>query len=162
MDAENLNVGGTTGLDLRAELPQLNGRADIAIRGEGDEKTVAIKIQQTSRKKSRLISTANNSTEAVRAELKLRKKENRELEILATGQVNQFALYNEKWSGRFNVNAKLDEAFKELSFSGNVVAPDLPPKIGAIPLILHKGPVTSSVEGYYSISEKQLVFKSLR
>jgi hypothetical protein len=58
VDAENLNVGQTVGLHLRTDLPWLNGNADIAIRGQNNEKTVTVRIQQTSDKKSAFLSTA--------------------------------------------------------------------------------------------------------
>jgi hypothetical protein len=162
MDAENFNVGGTSGVDLSVEIPWLSARADIAVRGEGNEKTVGISIQQTAAKKSSFSLPAKNPPDAVRAEVKLRKNENRELEVLATGQLNELRMANEKWSGSFDINAGVDAAFKEFAFSGKIIAPHLPPKIGAVPLILNKGPVTSTIEGNYSIAEKQIVLKSLR
>src|ERR1043166_5984861 len=162
MDAENVNLGGATGLDLRMELPWFGTRADIAVRGEGSEKIIAITVQQTEDRRSNPSAVTKNQPAAIRAELKLRKKESRELEILATGQLNELRIANEPWSGQFNIDAAVDASLKEAGFSGKFLAPGLPQKIGSFPLILNRGPITSTIAGNYLFAKKSLTVKSLQ
>jgi hypothetical protein len=162
VDAENLNVGQTAGLHLSAELPWLNGRADIAIRGQNDEKNVALRIQQTSTQKPGFLLAPNDQSEALVAEIKLHKKETGELEIRAAGQLNQLSIADSNWGGPFTVNADVDAAFKQAVFSGKMVAPDLPVRIASVPFVPAKGPITAAFTGSYSIPEKQMELKSVR
>ena len=162
MDADNFTVGGATGLNLRSDLPWLNARAEIAFHGEDNEKIVGIIIRQTSAKKDNLGVARKTSPDAIRAEVKLRKKETGDLQILATGQVDQLVMNKQDWSGRFDVNANIDAALKTIVLSGNADAAALPSGVSMISPLFGEGPVSSIFEGNYSIAQKQLELKSLR
>jgi hypothetical protein len=161
VDAENLNLGETAGLHLSTDLPWLNGRANISIRGQNDEKIVALRIQQPSVQKPGLLSAPKESGTLV-ADIKLHKKETGELEIHTAGQLNQFDIGDSNWIGPFTVNADVDAAFKQVIFSAKMVAPALPVNIASVPLVPNKGPVTASLTGNFSIPEKQTQLKSVR
>jgi hypothetical protein len=161
VDAENLNVGETAGLRLSTDLPWLEGRADISIHEQKDEKILSLRIKQPSVKKPGVVSALKES-EALVAEIKLRKNESGELEIRGAGQLNQFSIADSNWIGPFTVNADVDAAFKQVTFSAKMVAPALPVNIASVPLVPNKGPITASLTGNFSIPEKQTELKSVR
>ena len=161
VDAQNLNVGQTVGLHISTDLPWLEGRADISIHGQNDEKILALRIQQPSVKKPGLVSAPKES-EALVAEIKLRKNETGELEIRGAGQLNQFSIADSNWIGPFTFNADVDAAFKQVIFSAKMVAPALPANIASVPWGPNKGPITANLTGNFSIPKKQTELKSVR
>ena len=161
VDAENLNWGETAGLHLSTDLPWLNGRANISIREQNDEKIVALQIRQSSVQKTGLLSPPKESGTLV-ADMKLHKTDTGELEIQTAGQLNQFTIAASNWIGPFTVNANVDAGFKEVIFSAKMMTPALPANIAAVPLVPHKGPVSASLTGNFSIPEKQTQLKSVR
>src|SRR5205809_7752544 len=46
MNAQNLNVGGATGLNLRTDVPSLEGVAEIMVIGDEKEKKPTIRVEQ--------------------------------------------------------------------------------------------------------------------
>src|SRR5207253_9873015 len=46
MNAQNLNVGGATGLNLRTDVPSLEGVAEIMVSGDEKEKKATIRGEQ--------------------------------------------------------------------------------------------------------------------
>jgi hypothetical protein len=159
MDAENLNLGRTAGLKLGAELPWLQARAEIEIRGQAEEKEAEIRIQQTTAPGlPGFLTPKSRKPEALTAHIKTRKKESQALEVLVSGKLNGLRVGNEKVNGQFDFHAAIDPGFKDANFAGKITA-DL--SLNRFLPLSSKKPVIATVEGNYSIPEKLLALKTL-
>src|SRR5207245_7894107 len=75
VNAQNLNVGGATGLNLRTDVSSLDGVAEIMVTGDEKEKNATIRLEQTrARGFTNLIKGKNQSAPSLEANIKITKK----------------------------------------------------------------------------------------
>ena len=161
VNAENLNLGRTTGVSLRTELPWLKGGAEITIRGEADQMAAEIRVQQTKfGRLSRFLFPNGPTTEVLKAQIKLRRKASQELEVVAAGKLVALSIGDSNISGEFDVHSNIDPGIKNVAFSGKIAA-DLPSNLGSLSLSSAKQGVTARLNGNFSIPEKQMTLKAL-
>lgn len=161
VNAENLNLEQTIGLNVSAQLPWLQGQMDVTIRGHEAEKTAAIRIRQTASKKIAPPAAAADPSEALKAEIKLRKSAGRALEITASGKLHGLRVENENLTGSFEFKTNIDGEFKTAVFSGKISADSLP-RAAALGLRVANTPVFTTVKGSYEMARKLLVLEALR
>ncbi|MGH7825042.1 MAG: hypothetical protein ACREQ7_07675 [Candidatus Binatia bacterium] len=163
VDARNLNSGQSTGINLRANVPSLEGAAEISIRGHDGEVTAAIRIQQdTERGLSGLLTAKNRPVAPLEAEFRLRNHENQFVEVTGFGKVNGLTIGGEKISGNFDSELRLVHGLSEANVSANIALTDFPLRLDVLPFSLPRGTATANVEGTYSIGQKAFDVKSLQ
>ncbi len=162
MNAENLNVGQVSGLTLDAEVPWLEGRGTIDVRARGQEKTIALRVQQRPTSGiSPVFEPESRRPDALTAKIALHRNENQELQMVASGNLNGLLLQKESVSGQLDFQANVEPNFTQAAFKGKV-AIHLPANIGPIAVGNLKGPVTATVAGKYSVPERHLTVAAFR
>ena len=68
----------------------------------------------------------------------------------------------EKFSGHFDLRADLGANRKEADVDAKIVATELPPQMGFLPIALPKGTSTLVLEGSFLTGEKKLGLRSVR
>ena len=163
MNAQNLNVGGATGLNLRTDVPSLEGVAEIMVTGDEKEKKATIRVEQNrARGFTNLIKEKNQSAPSLEANIKLTKNAGEPIQVSADGKLNGMAIAAERFSGNFDVRADLTPDLKEAIIGARLVTTELPSQPHFLPLALPAGNATLTLEGNYELTQKQLDIKSLR
>lgn len=161
VNAENVSLGQTTGLNLRADLPWLQGTAEMAITSHDTEKEATIRIQQPSTKGlARLVKAKRGPPEAFEADIKLSIKQDRSIRVTASGQSNGMNIGANKITARFDSRADLNPNLREADLAARIVATELTSQVRLLPVVIPKGGATLGVEGKYSIADQQLRLKS--
>jgi hypothetical protein len=157
MNAENVNLGTAIGLNLRTDVPWLEGTLEITVTGDDEEKQATIRLEQ-----KRARSSANQSGPSLEANVKLTKDAGDAIRISAGGQLNEMALAAERFSGNFDVRADLTPDLKEAAIGAKFVATELPSRPHFAPLTLPEGNTALTLEGNYDLAQKKLDIQTLR
>ncbi len=162
LNAENVNLGQTSGMTLRTDLPWLQGSAEISIRSKKDQQEAEIKVQQApARDLPHVLSQKTPSRDALDVKINLQKTQSQALTLSASGQFDGLAIGAEKINGRFESRADIDPGFKNAALSVKIVATDLPAQIGSVKLPTIPGGAVGNLEGTYSFPENALTFNAL-
>lgn len=162
LHAQNVNLGQSTGIALRTELPWLQGSAEIALRSGHDEQEATIKIRQAlGGGAPRLPTSKSAPDEALNATIKMQRTDNQAWAVSASGKIDGLAIAAEKITGLFEAQADIDPSFKSAAFSASIQASELPTHIGAIRLAAVPGGTTGSAKGSYQFSEKKMILDAL-
>src|SRR5207249_1683553 len=163
MNAENINLGQGTGLNLRTDVPSLEGVAEIVVTGDEKEKKATIRVEQNRpRGFTNLIKGKNQSAPSLEANIKLTKNAGEPIQVSADGKLNGMAIAAERFSGNFDMRADLTPDLKEAVIGAKLVATELPSQPHFLPLALPAGNATLTLEGNVELAEKKLDIKSLR
>jgi hypothetical protein len=161
LNAENLNLGHTTGLRLTTEIPWLQGKAEIAFTSRGTQNEATINVYQSpSGTLSRFLQSTSRPPTALEANIKFDKTERGLVKIVALGKVNTLIDGTDKVSGHFEVQGELEPNLKEADLFGKMTASEFPPRIYLFPIPVLKGTATLLLEGHYSVSDNRLGVKS--
>src|SRR5262245_13729236 len=163
INAENVNLGQATGLNLRADVPWLEGVAEIVVTGDEKEKTVTIRVEQNqARGFANLIKGTNQYTPSLDATVKLTTSADTPIQLSAGGKLNGMAIAAGRFSGSFDVRADLTQDLKEAAIRATGVATELLSQSPILPLTLPPGNATLTLEGNYELAQKKLAIKSLQ
>lgn len=162
LQAQNVNLGQSTGIGLRTELPWLNGSAEVTIRSGHDKHEAEIKIHQApANDTARLLPQKSAVHQALNATIKLQKTNNQAWVMVASGKIDGLVIAAAKMSGKFESRADIDPDFESAAFSASIQASELPTQIGMVKLATLPGDATGTVEGRYQFSEKRMVLNAL-
>jgi len=162
VDADNLNIGETTGIALRAQLPWLNGEGDFLIRGNPTHMKAHIRIRQRPKKSLSLSGRQAETDDALQLQAVLRGAEGRERQLSIAGKLVGFAVGADRFSGDFNSLLEIEPSFNSVAYSAKFHLPTAPSSIGAMPLRVPAGAVTARSAGRFSVPEKILTVKHMR
>jgi hypothetical protein len=162
LSAQNLNLGQTAGIVLQADIPWLEGSAEIAIRGATNEMDAELKLRQAPRKKSAQLPLPQTPvTDSLMVKATLRRVENQALEILASGAMTGLAIGTARLTGQFDSRANVDPGFKEAVVSAHIETKELPPQIGPLKLPAIPGRAIGTLTGSYFFPDKRLSLTSI-
>jgi hypothetical protein len=162
LNAQNVNMGQTSGIVLQTDLPWLTASAEISIHSDKEAQEAKIKVRQTrTRDLARLLSKETPPPDVLNIKIKLRKADGEALAVSASGQVNGLAVGAEKINGRFESRADIDPSFKNAAVSAKIEATELPSQIGSVKLPDIPGGAVGNLEGTYSFPERTMTFKAL-
>jgi hypothetical protein len=163
MNAENVNLGQATGLNLRTDVPSLGGVLEIVATGNERENKATIRIEQTRVQGfPDVIQENNQSAPALEANVKLTTNAGEPIRLVADGKLNGMAIAAERFSGDFDVKADLTPDLKEAVIGAKLVMTELPSRPHFLPLTLPEGDATLTLEGNVELAQKKLAIKSLR
>ena len=161
INAENLNLGHTTGLRLTTELPWLQGNAEIAFTSRDTQKEVTINVRQSpSADLSRFLQSTARQPVALEANIKFNPTARGSVNVVVLGKVNALTVGSDKVSGHFEVRGDLEPDLKEADLSAKMAASEFPARIHLLPIPLVKGTATLLLEGHYSVTDSRLGVKS--
>jgi hypothetical protein len=163
VDATNLNLGQSAGLNLQADVPWLKGTAEISVRGHDEQIAAAILLrQETQSRLSRLLQPKGQAVLPLEAHFKLRQQENQLVQVTGLGKLNGLKLGAGEISGNFDSELRLVPGQTDANLSAKVTLNDFPSRLDVLPITLPPGTATANLQGTYSLARKVVDIKSLR
>jgi hypothetical protein len=161
LDAQNLNLGGRTGIALRAEIPPLGGIADIAIERRDSEFSVhaMVHAKPTSGLLGRAVPA--NAQPIVTADGALRMPPEKEPTIEVDLKFNQLKLGARDITGQLQATAALDKNFAAGRFSSQLGLDGFPNSISPVALQVSDGQAAVHANGAFSVTDKTVTIKAL-
>ena len=160
--AQDLNLGARSGMTLSAEVPQLNGTAELRVSGQPRDFDAQIMLHP--KPSNSLLGRREPATrhEPLRLRLKVRAPPGQPLDALIEGKFHGLEWAGNKLTGSLNARASLDDKFTMATFTSEIVMADLFDSLGALPIKLPHGAMSVSLAGSYALSKKILVLKELQ
>lgn len=157
LSASEVNLGGRTGMQLRADLPGLNGSVALSLSGGAKEKQVELLIRQgeaqSSTSSTRKEKPPQEKT-VLNARFRLTARENDTYETSGAGRVDGLHWRGEiiegEFDSRFDIGANLDS----VTLSMDLKTPQFPVNLLPMTMPLNPGAVSAALRGRYSAAQK--------
>ena len=160
MEAENLNIGQQSGINLRADVPPLKGEAELHLSGQLRALEADLIIRpQTGLFRRR--DSGNAEPELMRLRAKLEAPENQRTEVTIDGQFRNLVAGERLFSGNLNARAAIDDQWTEAILTGRAVLRNFRDSLGAGAAKLPEGDAAADFAGSYSLSKKLLTLKAI-
>lgn len=162
LNAKNLNLGGQTGLQLRAYLPALNGNAVFSFSGGSEEKRAGIVIHQAEENSpARLLPKVGDGKKVFDARFEMRAKEKDAYQLTGSGEIQELRWGSETINGQFNSVFEIGAKLETLHWSVDFKTPEFPMKIFPMAITLQSGPVSATLAGDYSAARKTVKLEKI-
>jgi len=159
--AQNINLGGTTGVTLRADIPKLGGIADLAIMRHGSDFTA--KAALIAKQPIRLFrrGVASNEPPMLQANAILHTALGHEPTLDVDAQFNQFKLAAKEITGHLKTAVTFHKNFTSGTFLSEIDLNNFPNSISPVALQVSDGRALVKAEGAFSVTDKSIRLKSL-
>lgn len=162
LNAQNFNLGGQTGLTLRADIPRLDGEAELQMTGQPRNLAAEIVIRP---KQSRNLFARQESKTApaewVRLRAKLYAPENQKADATIESTIHDLTLGVAKITGALDARIEIDADWKRAAFSARANVTDFPKAIYPNAANLPNGKLAATFAGAFSLPSKTLSLKSI-
>ena len=161
LTAQDLNLGGPSGVSLRANVPQLNGEAELVLKGRlrDLESEIAIRPKPPS---FLSLGSAKEADELLHLRVKLRAPEQQPMQVGIESKFNDLDFAGNKLTGTLNGQVTMDAQLSEIAFSSTATLVDFSNGWRTVPIKLPKGGLALNLAANYSLADKTLAVKSLR
>lgn len=152
LTAENINLTEQSGVRLRADVPQLNGEAEVRIQGQPRDFESEITIRPKP-SNSLLPQVAKPSApgELLHLRIKLRAPQHRAASATIESKFNQLAIGATELTGTLEAQLTIDPGFSMTDFSSQATLADFPKNFSPVPLQLAAGTAAVTCTGKFSI-----------
>ena len=161
LEADNLNLGQRSGIDLRADVPPFNGVAELQVSGQRRALELGLVIRP---KPERLFShreeAKDANSELVRIDAKINAPENQPADVTLQSQFRNLVAGTRRFSGTLSARAAMDGEWKVADFSGRTVL-DFKNALGPIAANFPEGNAAADFTGSYALPTKMLTLKSV-
>jgi hypothetical protein len=162
LNAQELNLGGPSGVSLSADVPQLNGVAELHVKGQLRNFESEITLRPKPSTSLLSLRGAKVANELLHLRIKLRAPEQQPADASIEGKFNDLDVAGNKLTGTLNGQVKLDAKQTEITFTTTATIVDFANGWRAMPIKLPKGDLALSLAGNYLVADKTLALKSLR
>jgi hypothetical protein len=162
LSADNLNLGQQAGIDLRADLPQLNG--ELLLHTSGAPRNLEMEIMiRAQHEQSPLVRQKPDgaASEILRMHATLRAPENEGAEATIGAKFHELMIGKARLSGDLTSHIAIDRAWATAAFSGRAVLVDFPKAIYPALQKLPNGDASADFTGAFAFSSKTLSLKSV-
>lgn len=160
LSAENLNLGRQAGIDLRADLPQLNG--ELLLHTSGEPRNLEMEIVVRSKHEQSFVQQKPDvaANEMLRMHATLRAPIDESAEATIGAKFHQLAIGKAQLSGDLASHIAIDRAWTSAAFSGRAVLVDFPQAIYPAVQKFPNGTASADFTGAFAFSSKTLAVKS--
>ena len=162
LTAENLNLGEQSGIHLRADVPPLNGEAELRITGQPRNLDTEI-IIRPKRSQSLIAPQVSNAagSELARLRATLHAPDNQNGSVTVESKIHDLTLGDAKITGNLDAQMEIDASWKVASFSGRATLTDFPKAIYPAAEHFPNGKATASFAGVFELGSKTLSLRSV-
>ena len=161
LSADNLNLGRQAGIDLRADLPQLNGELLLHMSGEPRNLEMEIVVRPKHEQSPSVRQNPDGAAnEILRVHAALRAPENESAEATIGAKFHELVIGKAQLSGDLASRIAIDRAWTTAAFSGRAVLVDFPKAIYPAVQKLPNGAASADFTGAFAFSSKTLSVKS--
>jgi hypothetical protein len=162
LQAENINLGGQSGLTLSADVPALDAVAELVVKGHARELETALVLRAKPGRTLLGVAAAKSSTaELLRLEGKFRAPERRPAEATLTGKFYRLGSAESKFTGTLAAQVEFDTGFHAADFSAKATLADFPGALVPAMSKLPRGKAQTSFSGEFSLRQKILTLKAV-
>ena len=163
LNAQNLNLGGQSGVSLRADVPQLNGQAELNVKGQPRDLQAEISIRPKPTQSFFSGRKAKDAPdETLHLYVKLRAPERQMAEATIDSKFNQLAIGDNKLTGTLDAQVAIDPGFTDATFTGKTTLADFPNSVSPVALQVANGTADANFAGTFSIPGKTLTVKTFQ
>ena len=161
--AENLNLGQSSGISLRADVPGLKAEAELTMTGQLREleTEIVVRPKQTPNLFRREDSKAQVS-ELLRLRAKLHAPENQKADATIEGKFQNLTMGDRKVTGGLDARIEIDTGWTVGAFSGHATLMDFLNAFGPVASKLPNGNAAATFAGDFSMPSKTLRLKSFQ
>jgi hypothetical protein len=162
LTAENLNLGERSGISLRADVPRLNGEAELQMTGQPRnlETEIVIRPKQSqswfARQKPK-----DAAPELVRFHARLHAPENQKADATIESKIHDLVIGDAKITGSLDARVEIDADWTVALFSGHTVLTDFLGAIRSDALQRRKETATANFAGAFALPSKTLSLKTV-
>jgi len=160
LDAQNINLGAETGIELQANAPQLGGVADVVIKRQVNQ--IALTATVNSKPPKGLFRRGRAEAKPIlQAEATLHTPTGQDPSVNVDLHFNQYKLGPRELSGQLKASVTLDKNFTTGSFTSQLDLNGFPNSVSPVKLQVTDAPAAATATGRFSLTDKTLVVKSL-
>ena len=162
LNAENLNLGESSGISLNADVPWLNARAELFFTQQNDEMIADLVLRE--RSSDRLLSLTDRdkaANERLRLQAKFTRTPNAEANLTLIGKFNELKIGPKPLTGALDVHIVPNADFTEAKLAARVEVDDFRNIVGQI----SEGPynvAVATLTSSYSATDKLLSVTELK
>jgi hypothetical protein len=162
LKANNVDLRGETGLQLRTYIPAVNGSAALSILGGPTDRRAEIVMHQGEESSlKRILSQTSKEKAVFQARFQMKARERESYEVKGSGTVDGFRWGPESIHGEFASLLESDAKLTNLRLALDLKMAQLPTKLLFTEISLDSGPVTAMLRGNYSSSDKTLTLQKI-
>jgi hypothetical protein len=162
LNAQDLNLGGPSGVVLSADVPQLNGVAELRVKGRLRDLESEITLRPKRSQSLLSLGGAKAANDLLHLRVKLRAPEKQAANASIESKFHDLDIGGNKLTGTLNGQVTIDAKQTEITFSSMATIIEFANGWRAMPIKLPKGDLALDLAGNYLIAEKALAVKSLR
>jgi hypothetical protein len=158
VDATNVSLAGEGSMQLRADIPALEGGAVLSLSGGPAERRAEITLQQNEKSAAR---SAGETKPVFTGAVRLVSKAGEAYEATAIGAMRELRFGAATMSGDFNARLDVGAKFETARIAMVVKTPEFPAGLLPVAMPVAPGPARASIEGEYSAAGKSLSLKKI-
>lgn len=163
LNAENLNLGPSSGVTLKTDVPALQSQADVALSGSLRELAVQVSLRpKTSRKFFDRTNATEGAKETLQVKARIHAPQNQQPWIILKAQSSDLPIGGKKVTARWESRLDLDTQQKELGFTAQGQLAGFPNVLSPRALPVRDGPADFTVTGRYAADNQALAIDSLK
>jgi hypothetical protein len=161
LSADNLNLARQAGIDLRADLPQLNG--ELLLHASGEPRNLEMEVVLRPKHVESLVQQKPDGavSEILRMHATLRAPENESAEATIGAKFHELVIGKAQLSGDLASHIAIDHRWTTAAFSGRAVLADFPKAIYPALQKLPNGDASADFTGAFAFSSQTLSVKSV-
>ncbi|MSP40956.1 MAG: hypothetical protein EXR70_20905 [Deltaproteobacteria bacterium] len=160
--AQDFNLAGPTGISLSADVPQLNGVAELRIKGQPRDLESDITLRPKRAKSLLDFGAAKIAQDSVQLHLKLRAPERQPINLSIDSKFHDLEIAGNKFTGTLNGKISADTKLSEANFTSAATLVDFANSLSAMSVKLPKGDLALNFGGNYILANKTLGLKSVK
>ncbi len=163
LDAQNFNLGEQAGMKLQADIPQLDGAAELRLAGRlsGLQAEIVIRPKKTPRPFGTQ-KTDGAAPELLHLKASMHLPDQGAAEAEIETKFQGLGIGDTKFSGSLDARVGLNREFTAAEFTGQLTLESLPQALVSAAFKIPNGSSAANFFGRLAIPEKRLTFKLLR
>ncbi len=162
LNAQDLNLGGPAGVSLSADVPQLNGVAELRVKGRLRDLESEISLRPKRSMNLLSLGGAKAANDLLHLRIKLRAPEKQAANANIESKFHDLEVAGNKFTGTLDGQLTVDSNLTEAIFTTTATIVDFANGWRAMPIKLPKGDLALNLAGNYLVADKTLAVKSLR
>jgi hypothetical protein len=160
LQARDLNLAAQSGIALTADVPQLNGTAELRVTGERRDFSAELSLRP--KQQSGLFSSRQPAAEVMRLQLKVQMPQEQPVNALIMSKFHGLEVAGDNFTGSLDARVSIDAQITTANFTGKATIADFSGNFPNLPMKLIDGDLTANFAGQYSIANKFFALKALQ
>jgi hypothetical protein len=162
LQAENINLGGQAGINLRADVPALDGAAELVLKGAAREFDATVVIRANRSMPTSSDASAKAPPELLRLDAKVRAPERQSVQATIDSRFHRLGFDEHKFTGTLAARIDIDPGLDDAAVSAHATLANFPSGFAPATTKFPLGDLQASFAGVFSLPHKKLTLKSVQ